>query len=152
MAIKRADFPLPDVDDPIVAPFFAGAARGELVVTRCAACDRYVWYPQPKCPTCDGPLEWVAVSGRGTLFSWAVVRRAFLPAFDDKVPFVSALVSIEEDPAVRIVSYVVDVEPDALQADMPLAVAFRPLAFATVPDKAVVVPMFNPASASARKP
>ena len=30
MAIKRADFPLPDVDDPITAPFFAGAARGEL--------------------------------------------------------------------------------------------------------------------------
>jgi hypothetical protein len=28
MAIKRADFPLPDVDDPLTAEFFAGAARG----------------------------------------------------------------------------------------------------------------------------
>jgi uncharacterized protein len=145
MAIKRADFPLPDVDDPLVAPYFAAAARGELAVTRCAACDRYVWYPPERCPECGGPVEWVAVSGRGTLFSWAVVRRPFLPAFDDKVPFVSALVAIDEEPAVRVVSYVVDTDPDALQPDMPLVVTFRPLTFATVPDRSVIVPMFAPA-------
>ena len=46
MAIKRDDFPLPDVDDPITAPFFAGAARGELVIPRCDSCGAYVWYPQ----------------------------------------------------------------------------------------------------------
>ena len=38
MAIKRDDFPLPDVTDPITAPFFAGAARGELLITRCTTC------------------------------------------------------------------------------------------------------------------
>jgi uncharacterized protein len=146
MAIKRADFPLPDLDDPLSAPFFEGAARGELLVTRCESCDRYVWYPQERCPACGGALTWTRVSGRGSLFSWTVVERAFLPAFDDKVPFVSALVAIDEDPAVRIVSYVVDVEPGALQADMPLEVTFRPLSFSTVPDHEVVVPMFVPAS------
>jgi uncharacterized OB-fold protein len=142
MAIRRADFPLPDVDDPLTAPFFAGAARGELVVTRCSACDRYVWYPAPACPHCEGTLAWVPVSGKGTLFSWTVVRRAFLPAFDDKVPFVSALIAIDEDPAVRIVSYVIDGEPDALRADEPVSAVFRPLTFSTVPDRSVVVPMF----------
>jgi uncharacterized OB-fold protein len=145
VAIKRAEFPLPDVDDPLVAPFFAGAARGELMVTRCVACKQFVWYPQEQCPTCGGALEWEPVSGRGSLFSWAVVRRAFLPAFDDKVPFVSALVAIDEDPAVRIVTYVVDAAPDDLRADQPLEVTFRPLSFTTVPDRAVVVPMFAPA-------
>jgi uncharacterized OB-fold protein len=145
MAIKRDDFPLPDVDDPIVAPFFAGAARGELMVTRCDACDRYVWYPEPQCGACGGALSWVPVSGRGELFSWAVVRRAFLPAFEEQVPFVSALVAIEEDPAVRIVTNIVDADPDDLRADMPVLVTFRPLSFPTVPDKAVIVPMFTPA-------
>jgi uncharacterized protein len=85
------------------------------------------------------------VSGRGELFSWAVVRRAFLPAFEEQVPFVSALVAIEEDPAVRIVTNIVDVDPDDLRADMPVLVTFRPLSFPTVPDKAVIVPMFTPA-------
>jgi len=32
MAIKRADFPLPDVDDPLTREFFEGAARGELMI------------------------------------------------------------------------------------------------------------------------
>jgi uncharacterized OB-fold protein len=145
MAIKRAEFPLPDVDDPLTAPYFAAAARGELAITRCRACDRYVWYPEETCSACGGPLEWAPVSGRGTLFSWAVVRRPFLPAFEAMVPFVTALVALDEDPAVRIVSYVVDTPPDALAADLPLAVTFRPLSFPTVPDHTVVVPMFAPA-------
>ena len=146
MAIRRADFPLPDVDDALTAPFFAGAARGELVVTRCTGCDAYVWYPQPSCPACGGALEWVPVSGRGTLFSWTVLRRAFLPAFEDMVPFTSALVALAEDPAVRIVTYLVDADPGSLRADMPVEAVFRPLRFSTVPDRSVVVPMFVPAS------
>lgn len=142
MAIRRDDFPLPDVDDPLTAPFFDGAARGELVVTRCEACAEYVWYPQERCPHCEGPLAWVAVSGRARLFSWAVVRRAFLPAFADRVPFVTALVALEEDPAVRLATYVVDAPPESLRADEPLHVTFRPLSFSTVPGRSAVVPMF----------
>jgi len=145
MAIKRDDFPLPDVDDPITAPFFAGAARGELVVTRCDTCGNYVWYPQDACPRDGGSLTWTPVSGRGSLFTWAVVRRPFLPAFEDRVPFVTALVALAEDPAVRLCTYVVDVDPDALVADAPVVVTFRPLAFTTVPGRSVTVPMFVPA-------
>ena len=142
MAITRDDFPLPDVDDPLTAPFFAGAARGELVITRCDGCGDYVWYPQDACPRDGGALAWTAVSGRGTLFSWAVVRRAFLPAFADRVPFVTALVALAEDPAVRLCTYVVDAAPEDLVADAPVAVSFRPLEFTTVPGRSVVVPMF----------
>jgi uncharacterized OB-fold protein len=143
MAIRRDDFPLPDVDDPLTAPYFAGAARGELMITRCAECDSYVWYPAAPCATCAGPLTWVAVSGAGTLFSWATVRRAFLPAFADQVPFVTALVAIAEDPAVRLPTYLVDAEPESLCADEPVQVSFRPLSFSTVPGRSVIVPMFG---------
>ena len=146
MAIKRADFPLPDVDDEITAPFFAAAARGELVIPKCNACGAFVWYPEPVCPACRAENQsWVAVAGRATLFSWAVVRRAFLPAFEDKVPFVTALVALDEDPSVRIPTYLVDADPDSLRADQPVTAVFRPLTFATVPDRSVVVPMFTPA-------
>ena len=143
MAIKRDDFPLPDVDDPLSAPFFAGAAKGVLLIPRCDACSAYVWYPQEACPADGGALSWTPVSGRATLFSWAVVRRAFLPAFEDKVPFVTALVALDEDPAVRLATYVVDTDPDALMPDAPVAVEFRELSFSTVPGKSVSVPMFK---------
>jgi uncharacterized OB-fold protein len=142
VAIKRDDFPLPDVDEPLTAPFFAAAARGELAIPRCDACDAHVWYPHETCPHDGGNLTWTAVSGRGTLFTWAVVRRAFLPAFEDRVPFVTALVALDEDPAVRICTYVVDTAAADLVADAPVAVTFRPLAFSTVPGRSVVVPMF----------
>jgi uncharacterized OB-fold protein len=146
MALKRADFPLPDLTDERTAEYFAGAARGELMLPRCGDCNRLVWYPEDECPSCGGrTFTWTRVSGRGRVFTWAVVRRAFLPAFEEMVPFVTALVALEEDPRVRIVSYVVDCEPDALAADLPVEAVFRPLRFPTVPDRSVTVPMFVPA-------
>jgi hypothetical protein len=146
MALKRADFPLPDLDDKRTAEFFAGAARSELVIPKCDSCGAFCWYPERTCPKCNGEaFTWTPVSGRGRLYSWAVVQRAFLPAFEELVPFVTGLVALDEDPTVRIVTYVVDCEPDELVADQPLEVVFRPLAFPTVPDKSVPVPMFVPA-------
>jgi uncharacterized OB-fold protein len=143
MAITRADFPLPDLADPLTEEFFAGAARHELRIPRCDACDRWVWYPEEACPGCGGELTWTTTSGRARLFSWAVVRRPFLPAFAEMVPFVTALVTLDEAPEVRIVTYVVDVDADDLVADLPLAVTFRDLRFPTVPERAVPVPMFT---------
>lgn len=146
MALKREDFPLPDLDDKRTAEFFAGAARGELMIPKCNSCATFCWYPEKQCPRCEGTsFTWTPVSGRGRLYSWAVVRRAFLPAFEELVPFVTGLIALDDDPAVRIVSYVVDCDPDTLSADQPLEVTFRELSFPTVPGKSVPVPMFVPA-------
>jgi uncharacterized OB-fold protein len=110
------------------------------------SCSRWVWYPEAVCPACGGALAWTTTSGRGTLFTWVVVERAFLLAFADMVPFVTALVSLDDDPAVRIVTLLIDVDPSDLAVDQPMEVVFRPLAFPTVPDREVVVPMFRSAS------
>jgi uncharacterized OB-fold protein len=143
VAITRAEFPLPDVDDELTAGYFAGAAEGELRIPRCTACGRWCWYPEPACPACAAELAWTATTGRGTLFSWVVVERAFLPAFTEMVPFVTALVALDDDPAVRVVALLVDVEPSELAVDLPMRVVFRPLSFPTVRDRSVVVPMFT---------
>jgi uncharacterized OB-fold protein len=146
VAVKRSDFPLPDLDDERTAGYFAGAARGELVIPRCDACGRLCWYPEDRCPACGGDaFTWTAVGGRGRVFTWAVVRRAFLPAFQEMVPFVTALVALDDDPAVRIVTYVVDCDPESITPDHRVEVVFRPLRFPTVPDRSVMVPMFVPA-------
>ena len=84
------------------------------------------------------------MSGRGTLFSWVVVTHAFLPQFADLVPFVPALVALDEDPAVRIATRVVDSDVDALTFEMPLQVTFRPIAFTGV-DGEITAPLFAPA-------
>jgi uncharacterized OB-fold protein len=141
----RADFPLPDIDWPPTREFWAAAARGELAVPRCDACRRYVWYPDGACRFCGSrALTWTTVSGRGRLFSWSVVRRAFIPQLAADVPYVPALVTIDEDPAVRLVTRVVDCNPAELRIDMPVRAVFRPLRFAGVTGE-VIAPLFVPA-------
>ena len=135
---------LPDLAFEPTRGFWEAAARSELAVPRCAGCCRYVWYPKESCPACGGgDLPWEAVSGRGTLFSWAVVERALFAPFKDKVPYVTGLVALEEDPRVRIVTALVDCAPADLVADMPVHVVFRDLSFPGE-NRTLPAPFFTP--------
>jgi uncharacterized OB-fold protein len=139
------EFPLPDIDWPATRAFWRAAGRRELVIPRCAACSSWNWYPRQECKRCGGSrMPWTPVSGRGTLFSWAVVRRALVAPFADRVPYVTGLVALEEDPSVRVVSLLVDCEPPDLSIDLPVRVVFRPLVFPGV-SRQVLAPMFAPA-------
>ncbi len=141
----RDDFPLPDLTWAPTAPYWAGAARGELRIPRCDACGRFCWYPHEHCDACGASsLTWEVTSGRGTLFSWVVVTHPFLPQFADLVPFVPALVALDDDPAVRVPTRMVDCDPDALEFEMPVRVTFRPISFTGV-DGEVLAPLFEPA-------
>jgi uncharacterized OB-fold protein len=141
----RPEFPLPDTTWAPTAEFWAGAARHELRIPHCERCGRACWYPRERCRYCDGTgFTWRTMSGRGTLFSWVVVTHAFLPHFGDLVPFVPGLVALDEDPAVRVATRVVDVDPDALAFDLPVQVTFRPISFAGV-EGSVTAPLFAPA-------
>jgi uncharacterized OB-fold protein len=83
------------------------------------------------------------VAGRSRLFSWAVVRFSFLPQFRDKIPYVTGLVSLDEDPSVRLVTEIVDCVPEELEFDQPMEVVFRPLNFTGV-DRTVMAPLWRP--------
>jgi uncharacterized OB-fold protein len=141
------DFPLPDVTWEPTRPFWAGAARGALMMPRCDACARLIWYPETPCRHCGGAhLTWEEMSGRGRLFAWSVVRHAWIPQVADRLPFITGLVALEEDPSVRLVTYVVDCRPDSLRCDMPVSVVFRPLRYAGVA-REVMAPLFTPSGA-----
>jgi uncharacterized OB-fold protein len=137
--------PLPDVEWEVIAPFWRAARRHELVLPRCSGCGRYVWYPAERCPRCDaeGPV-WTRVSGRGRLFSWALVERALYAPFRDRAPYLTGLVEIEEDPAVRLVTMLVDVPEAALRMGLPVRVTWGALHFDGDP-RHVPAPFFTPA-------
>jgi hypothetical protein len=143
-------FPLPDVDWPPAAPFWAGAARGVLVMPRCTTCGTLNACGESRCRRCDAStFAWEELSGNGTLFSWTVVRRPFLPQFAEMVPFVTGLVALAEDPHVRLATRVVDADPGQLTVDMPVTVVFRPLRFPGV-EREVPAPLFTPAATTSR--
>lgn len=103
-------------------PFREGCRVGELRLQRCDACGRFQFYPRDICSHCSGDgLSWQAVSGRGRIASFTVVRRGISPAYP--APYVVALVDLEEGP--RMMSSVVGCEPEAVTVGAAVAVKFE---------------------------
>src|SRR3990170_103867 len=97
--------PLPQ-PDAITQEFWKSARRHELVIQRCHDCREHIFYPREVCPHCFSTnLEWVKASGKGKVYSFTIVRRAAHPGFKDDVPYVFAIIELEE--GVRLTSNVV---------------------------------------------
>ena len=112
--------PLPTRD---TEPFYAAARRGVLVFQRCTACGRFRHYPRPVCPAClSRAFAWTPSSGRGTVWTWTIVRGPTLPAFEAAVPYNVVDVLMEE--GVHFVSQVLDCPPDEIRAGMPVRAVF----------------------------
>ncbi len=115
--------PLPDVADPNMAPYWEAAKRHELRMQRCGSCDYVRFPPARHCPEClEENDDWVALSGRGTVWSFGVYHHLFNRAFADDIPYNVALVQLEEGP--RLVTNIVGVANEAIEMGMPVEVAF----------------------------
>ena len=105
-------------------PFWDAVADGCLVLPRCDSCGTVVWYPRRFCPVCHtAGVTWREASGRGTVYSFTVVRKA-PGAWSGAAPYVIAYVELEEGP--RILTNVVDVDPAAVEVGMPVEATFVP--------------------------
>jgi len=136
-------FPFPDLGWEGTRPFWEGAANRELRIPRCRSCGAFVWYPRERCRACgSADLTWTQVCGRAALFSYTVVRHAFVKPFAALVPYATGLVALEEDPAVRLATLLVGCDSEALRIGQPLRVVFRPLPFSGAE---VIAPLFTPA-------
>jgi uncharacterized protein len=95
-------------------PFWDGVAAGELRLPRCSACQSWQWYPLSGTPHCGGAtIDWTPVRPLGTIFTFTVVRRPFLPgASKTDVPIVSIIVELDDSPGLRLVGRLADgIEP-----------------------------------------
>ena len=116
--------------------FWDGAEAGRLLIQQCGGCATRRHPPRPMCPRCHS-LEWdvIEASGRGTVYSFVLPRHPPLPFFDDG--YIVVLVELEE--GVRLVSNLVDIDPEAAAIGMPVQVRFDRF------DGDVVLPVFLPA-------
>ena len=102
-------FLLPVLDDPDTAPFWEGAARGELLVQHCGNCGVARMPPRPMCPHCRSmETVWEPVSGRGTVWSYVIPHPPLLPAYTEFAPYNVIVVALEENPGLRLVGNLVD--------------------------------------------
>lgn len=131
--------PLPEVTDDTAA-FWEGGADGVLWIHRCHRCATWFHPPAPVCPEClsrqVGPA---ATSGRATVQAFTVNVQPWAP--DMEVPFVVAVVSVDDAPGVQLTTRLIDVDPASVSVGLPVEVSFLHV-------EDVYLPLFRPVDAT----
>jgi uncharacterized protein len=127
-------FLLPDVSEPTAAEFWAGAARGELLVQACGSCGRRRHPPRPMCPHCRSTdVTWERMSGTGRVWSFVVPHPPLLPAYSPYAPYNVIVVALDDDPKIRLVGNLVasadgdinEIDPHTIEVGEPVRVVFH---------------------------
>jgi hypothetical protein len=130
MAGAQRTIPAPPVT-PDTQAFWDAAAQGRLLIKTCTSCRQIHYYPRAICPGCGSDAtEWLQASGRGTIYSYSVMRRV-------PVPYAIAYVTLEE--GVSMMTNIVDGDLDAIRIGQAVRVVFKPT------EGGPPVPMFTPA-------
>jgi len=125
--------------------FWTGGEKGELRFLRCRDCGTYIHPPVPICPEDHSKnVEPEAVSGRARVATYTVNHQAWMPG--PELPYVVAIVEIEEDPTVRLTTNIVECPPEDVKIGMTVEVVFEKHADG---EDAVWIPVFRPAGGRA---
>jgi uncharacterized OB-fold protein len=104
------------------APYWQGAREGVLMMQQCKSCQQYQFYPRTLCSHCDSKdLSWTAVSGRGKVKSYSVVRRGI--SADYEAPYIVALIALTE--GVTMMSSIQATDPDSISIGADVEVVFE---------------------------
>ena len=118
--------------------FWEAARRHELHLQRCNACGEVIHFPRVMCTRCmSEDLGWMKSTGLGTLYSYTIVRQPAYESFQPDVPYVYALVDLDD--GARMISNVVNVDPGEVRVGMRLKVTFED----ATPE--ISIPKFEPA-------
>jgi uncharacterized OB-fold protein len=105
-------------------PFWDGCKAGELRIQRCAACGHKQFFPRMYCVRCFGDrIEWMKASGLATVSSFTIVRRPVSAAFAADIPYVVALVTLEEGPV--MMTNIVGCDPERVRIGMAVEATFE---------------------------
>ncbi|WP_042663392.1 Zn-ribbon domain-containing OB-fold protein [Haloferax sp. ATB1] len=118
-----SDLPTPR---PFITPetelFWSATTEERLLLRRCTDCETVYFYPRELCPDClSEDTEWTEASGEGVIYTYTVTRQTRGP-YGDATPYVLAYVELEEGP--RIVTNIVECDPDDLEIGQAVEVVF----------------------------
>jgi len=108
--------------DAFHAPHFKAGREGRLLIQSCPSCGHRQFYPRALCVACGATPEWSEASGRGTVYTYTVIRQMLVPPFKNDIPYVVAMVDLEE--GVRLMGNVLSCPPDDVYIGMPVEVCF----------------------------
>jgi uncharacterized protein len=127
--------PVPTLE---TAPYWEGCRQHQLRIQRCSGCGRYQFFPRIYCAKCFSErIDWIDATGRAKVLSFTIVRRPVSPAFANDVPYVVALVTLEEGP--QMMTNIVDCVPEEVTIGMRVEVVFEDWT------DTISIPKFRPA-------
>jgi uncharacterized protein len=121
VAVQNWPKPLPGVDH-VSERYWAAAADGTLLIQQCPACGNRQHYPRALCTRCGAEPEWLEAAGTGTVHTFTVVRQFGMRPFRDELPYVVAMVELDEGPLVM--GNVTDCDVDDVHIGMPVEAYF----------------------------
>src|SRR5699024_6442561 len=134
MSEKVKPIPIIDNDSEF---FWKQCYKGKLMLPYCTSCKQYHFYPRILCPHCmSDNIMWKRSEGIGRVHTFTIVRRAPITAFKQDVPYVVAIIELNEGP--RMMSNLIHVSVDKVYCDMSVKVNFEYLA------NEVRLPKFEP--------
>ncbi len=115
------------VPDELDQPFWDACNEGRLVIQNCTSCDRLQHPPEPECFGCGSAddLEWREMSGRGRIHSYGVVYDNTVALRIPDQPFNLAVIELEEDPEITLVSNLPGIPLDEVQIGAAVTVIFE---------------------------
>ena len=115
------------VPEDVDRGFFEAANEDRLVIQNCTACNRLQHPPQAACGQCGSGdnLEWKPMSGRGTIYSYAVVYDTPVASLQADQPYNCAIIALEEDPGIKMLSHLPGVPVDEVPMDAPVRAIFE---------------------------
>ena len=136
---KTPTRPLPKVGELDTGPFWEATKGKEFKYQQCDSCNTVVFYPRRHCTGCtSGKLEWKTASGKGTVYSYSVVRQSYHPFFRNLVPYAVAWVDLDEGP--RVLSNIVGVDDPLTDVKVGQAVELE-----WEEHEELSIPLFKPA-------
>lgn len=105
-------------------PFWDGCKQHQLRFQRCKDCKHVRWPPSIVCPMCYSyDTEWVVASGKGKVYTFVVYRQVYHEAFRDDIPYITAIVELQEGP--HLLTNIVGCNPEQVECDMPVEVVWE---------------------------
>jgi len=130
--------PLPLVNADTMV-FWEGCRKHEFRIQRCDDFGHLRWPPSFLCPRClSKETQWITASGRGVVYSYVIYDAADDPAFRDSLPYVVALVALEEGP--HFLTNIVGCAPHDVFCGMAVATSWDDVT------ETVSLPKFCPAA------
>lgn len=136
--MKKPAYLTPVTDDPLDSRFWELCQTGRLYFQRCNSCDSWRFLPRYMCARCGSAgYEWLPSQGRGHVFSWTVTYQPFHQVFEADVPYIAAVVELEE--GIRMATRLLECPPEEVRLELPVELVFQET------DDGFRLPCFRPA-------